>query len=232
MHKILLLLTALFLFHTSEAQTTDIKSDKSSYAMPSRDYLMFQIGYENWSNVPDSIKIGGLGRALNTYLCYDFPIMKSNFSFAAGIGVGTSSVYLKGQQIVLTDTTAYIQFIPETVDYKKYKYTTAYIEAPFELRYFGNKENRNVGFKAAIGMRIGALVSAHTKSKRTLNSKPIVEKTSTKRYLETWRYAATVRLGYGNFSVYGAYSISNLFRVNSGPENVKPFQLGLCITGL
>lgn len=200
--------------------------------MPSRDYLMFQIGYENWSNVPDSIKIGGLGRALNTYLCYDFPIMKSNFSFAAGIGVGTSSVYLKGQQIVLTDTTAYIQFIPETVDYKKYKYTTAYIEAPFELRYFGNKENRNVGFKAAIGMRIGALVSAHTKSKRTLNSKPIVEKTSTKRYLETWRYAATVRLGYGNFSVYGAYSISNLFRVNSGPENVKPFQLGLCITGL
>jgi hypothetical protein len=178
---------------------------------------MLQVGYENWMNVPDSIRIGGLHRAFNAYVCYDFPIAKSNFSFAAGAGIGTSNIYFKNQVLNLSDTTAYVQFQPETSpDYKKFKLATAYAEAPFEIRYFSNKENRNVGFKAAIGMKIGTSVNAHTKGKYTFNNKPIVNKVVTRRYLDTWRYAATLRLGYGNFSLYGQYSLGNLFRTGSG----------------
>ncbi len=88
--------------------------------MPSRDYVMLQIGYDTWNAAPDSIAITGIGRAFNAYLCYDFPIQKSNFSFAAGLGIGTSNIYLKNQQVLLTDTSSYIQFIPEKIDYKKY----------------------------------------------------------------------------------------------------------------
>ena len=165
-------------------------------------------------------------------MCYDFPLAKSNFSFAAGAGIAVSNVYLKNQVINLTDTSTQILFMPETVDYKKYKMSTAYLEVPFELRFFANKENRNKGFKASIGLKVGALVSSHTKGKRTFNNKPVIEKVSTKRYLETVRYAGTLRLGYGNFSVYGQYSIGNLFKVNNGPENVRPYQIGICITGL
>ena len=200
--------------------------------MPSRDYLMIQFGYDNWTNAPDSIKITGFGRAFNTYLCYDFPIKKSNFSFAAGIGVGTSNIYFKDQEVLLTDTSSSISFIPERQAYKKYKLTTAYLEAPFEIRYFGNKENRNKGVKLAIGLKVGTLLSSHTKGKRTYNSKPIIEKVNTKRYLETWRYAATGRIGYGNFSVFGSYNLGGLFKVNSGPENVRPYSIGICLSGL
>lgn len=232
MTKYLFTLLILCAAAVSEAQTESKANNKSSYSTPSRDFFMFQVGYENWSGVPDSIKITGIGRAVNAYLCYDFPIAKSNFSFAAGAGIGTSNIYLKNQVILLTDTSSAVQFLNEPVDYKKYKLTTAYIEAPFELRFFGNKENRNKGFKAAIGLRVGALVSSHTKGKRTFNSKPIIEKVSTKRYLETMRYSGTMRLGFGNLSVYGAYNIGNLFRVANGPENIRPYQIGICITGL
>lgn len=201
--------------------------------MPSRDYVMLQIGYNGWANAPDSIKIGGLGRTFNGYICYDFPIAKSNFSFAVGAGVSVNNIYLKDQVINLQDTNAFIFFLPETTtDFKKYKLTTTYLEAPFELRFFGNKENRNKGFKAAIGLKVGALISSHTKGKYTLNSKPIIEKVSTKRFLETVRYAPSIRLGYGNFSIYGQYGINNLFRVNNGPENIRPFQIGICLSGL
>ena len=93
-----------------------------------------------------------------------------------------------------------------------------------------NKENKNTGFKAAIGLKVGAVISAHTKSKQTVSNKPVVEKVSTKRYIESYRYAATARIGYGNFSIYGQYVINNLFKVASGPENVKPLQVGICIT--
>jgi hypothetical protein len=216
----------------AHAQTSSAGKTKSTYSMPSRDYVMLQLGYDTWTNFPDSIKVGGLGRAFNAYLCYDFPIMKSNFSFAAGLGIGNSNIYLKNQQVVLTDTTGYIQFVPESLPYKKYKLSTSYIEAPFEVRYFSNKENRNEGIKVALGLKVGTLLAAHTKGKRTLNSKPIVEKVNTKRYLESWRYAATARIGYGNFSVFGSYNLGGVFKVNSGPENVRPISIGICLSGL
>ena len=43
---------------------------------------------------PDSVATTGFGRGFNGYICYDFPLGKSNFSFAAGIGIGTSNIYL------------------------------------------------------------------------------------------------------------------------------------------
>ncbi len=232
MNKYILCLLCAMIGTVANAQKNNDTDTKGSYSKPSRDYVMLQLGYDNWLNKPDSIITTGVGRSLNLYVCYDFPIMKSNFSFATGLGVGSSSIFLKDQQVVLTDTLSYVKFIPETLPYKKYKLTTAYLEAPFELRYFSNKENRNKGVKVAVGMKVGTLLSAHTKGKRTYNSKPIIEKVNTKRYLETWRYAATARIGYGNFSVFGAYNLNGLFRTNAGPSDLRPYSIGICLSGL
>lgn len=205
---------------------------KKKIIKPSRDFIMFQLTYENWSGTPDSVKIGGIGRGFNAYLCYDFPISKSNFSFAAGIGIGTSNIYFDDQIAVMNTSASAISF--KDVDgklYKKSKLTTAYVEAPFELRFFGDKENRNRGFKAAIGMRVGLLAGAHTKNKNSVAGTTIVEKVNTKRYIQSWRFAPTARIGWGNFSVYGSYNLSPLFNNAQGPE-VFPYSIGICITGL
>jgi hypothetical protein len=195
---------------------------------PARDFLMLQFAYEGWVK-PDSVKTNGFNRDFNAYLCYDFPIKNSHFSFAAGVGIGTSNVYLNNQEVVLTDSPAVqARFIPESKNYKKYKITTAYVEAPFELRFFGNKENRNRGFKAAIGLRVGTLVGAHTKAK--FDTK-LVEKTNTKAYLDGWRFAATARIGWGNFSLMGTYNLTNLYKENQGPV-ITPYSIGICLTGL
>jgi hypothetical protein len=231
MIKRLALIAALIFPLTVSAQDLEKGSTNTSGKVekPSRDFVMLQIAYEGWQR-PDSVKTTGFGRAGNIYICYDFPIAKSNFSFAAGIGIGSSNVYLSNQEIVLTDTPAtQARFIAETKDYKKYKLTTAYLEAPFELRFFGNKDNRNKGFKAAAGLRVGTLIGAHTKGK--VNNTKVVEKINTKNYLENWRFAATGRLGWGNFSVFGAYNLTNLYKENQGPA-ITPYQIGLCITGL
>lgn len=234
----LTLLSAGLLLMTSasfaQQTTTSATSAKSILEKPSRDFVMIQLTYDGWMNTPDSVKTGGFGRGFNAYLCYDFPIQKSNFSFAAGIGIGTSNIYLNNQELTFTDTGSLgnqVRFINESRDYKKYKLTTAYLEAPFELRYFANKENRNKGFKASIGMRAGYLVGAHTKANYTVDGNKTVEKIGTKRYLEKWRFGATLRLGYGNFSVFGAYNFNNVFRDGSGPK-ATPYSIGICITGL
>src|SRR5690606_26067381 len=137
---------------------------------------------------------------------------KSNFSFAAGLGIASSNMVFKDQQVILGDTATQIQFVDDGGTYKRFKLSMNYVEAPLELRFFSNKENRNKGFKAAVGMKVGALINLHTKGVREFNNKPIREKESTRRFVETYRASATLRLGYGNFSVYGQYGLTNLFR--------------------
>ncbi|MEO6831081.1 MAG: outer membrane beta-barrel protein [Chitinophagaceae bacterium] len=194
---------------------------------PSRDFLMLQFTYEGWTKTPDSVKTGGLGRGFNAYICYDFPIQKSHLSFAAGVGVGSANIYFKGQELGLTDTGAagaQVSFKPQSQDYKKYKINTTYLEAPFELRYFGNLKNRNKGFKAAIGLRAGILVGAHVKDSRTVGGTKVVEKIDTKRYLDKYRFSGTVRAGYGNFSLFGSYDLSAIFKEGLGP-GIVPYSV-------
>lgn len=202
---------------------------------PSRDFLMVQFGYTNWVNRPDSgVNTKPFAYTFNTYLCYDFPIKKSRMSFATGLGIHTTTVYLDKQQLALSDTGlngADATFISDTANYKRYKFNTAYIQAPFELRYFSNQYNRNKGFKAAIGLQVGTFLGAHTKGLRSVEGTNIKDKLNTKRYVSPWNFAATARVGYGNFTVFASYNITNVFKDNAGPA-LTPMTIGICLTGL
>ncbi len=237
MYKKLFAIVMLFGFSAANtfAQETKIaENKKSTISKPSRDFLMLQLTYDGWANKPDSVKTTGFGRGFNIYLCYDWPLTNANFSFAAGIGMGNSNIYFKDQELITADTgslAAQIRFVDETKSYSKYKLSTTYIEAPFELRFFSNKENRNKGFKAALGMRVGMLVGAHTKGNLTVDGNKVIEKVSTTRYLDSWRFSATMRLGYGNYALMGSYNLNSVFKDGNGP-NVTPYSIGICITGL
>jgi len=236
MKKVIGMLTLLLALSPLVKAQEEAEAPKKKVVKPSRDFVMFQLTYDSWANVPEEVKIGGIGRGFNAYLCYDFPISRSNFSFAAGIGVSSNNIYFKDQLLIMNAPSSEVAFVnvdtaANTDFYKKSKLNTTYVEAPFELRFFGNKENRNRGFKAAIGMRVGLLVGAHTKNKNTLSGSAIVEKVNTKRYIQTWRFAPTARIGWGNFSLYGSYNLSALFKNGAGPE-VYPYSIGICITGL
>ena len=41
----------------------------------------------------------------------------------------------------------------------------------------------------------------------------------------------TARIGIGNFSLYGAYQLTSLLKDGAG-ASIKPFEFGLCISGL
>lgn len=233
------LLAALALSSFSAlAQTTDngtttgpVKAATAS--KPSRDFVMLQFTHDRWRGKPDSITIDGIGRGFGGYLCYDFPIKKAPLSFAAGIGIGTSNIFFTDdQQLVLTDPgQTQVIFTPEREAYKRFKLTTAYFEAPFELRYFGNPDNRNKGFKAAIGFRAGTLLKASTKGIRDFEGSKVIDKQGIKRYFEQYRFAATTRIGWGNVTLLGTYNLNSLFKENEGPQ-VTPYAVGICITGL
>ncbi|RAJ01645.1 outer membrane protein with beta-barrel domain [Chitinophaga skermanii] len=196
----------------------------------SRDFLMIQLSYDGWASTPTDVNTKGLSRGFNMYFMYDFPIKKTNLSVAAGLGVGSSNVFLRNQKIDMQNTSSTVKFVA-TDEYKKYKVSTTYLDIPLELRYYSDKENANKGFKAALGVKVGTLLNAHTKGKNSLGGDRNIIKEQNKRYFNSWRYAGTARIGYGPVGLFGTYSFSKLFKDNSGLD-ITPYSVGIYLSGL
>jgi len=202
------------------------------------DHFLLQFGYTSWAGKPDSLNTKGLSKSINAYFMFDFPF-KTNpkLSMAFGPGVSTDHILFTKTNVGIKDQTSTIQFNnqADTNHFKKTKLATAYLEAPIELRFSANPETGK-GFKAAIGVKVGTLLSAHTRNTKfedkngnLLND--YVMKESSKRFMNKTRISAQARFGYGHFTLYSSYQLTTLFRDGAGPE-VRPFSIGLTLSGL
>ena len=213
------------------------KKDWSKLDLSQRtaDHLMIQFGYAGWGNAPDSFNIKGFSRSFNVYFFFDFPF-KSNPHFSAGLGLGFGSdnIFFKETSIDLKSGTA-VSIRRDTVNlYKKLKLNTGYIEIPLELRYSENPENMNKGFKFAIGAKVGLLVDGKVKAKvdRDVDGNGgYIYKEKETKFFQSSRVAAIMRVGYGNFTVFGSYTFTSFFKEGAGPT-VRPYSVGLSLSGL
>jgi Outer membrane protein beta-barrel domain len=240
MKKIGLVLIAFVAITTVSAQKKKNIS-KADLTNRAGDHVMLQFGLDRWAGVPDSIKgnMKGFSRGANIYIMMNKPFKNNpNFSFAFGAGFGTSNVFFKNYSVNIKSTAAKLPFtsLDSTDRFKKYKLATAYLEVPLELRYVSNPAKNNKSVKIALGVKVGTMLNAHTKGKTLQNKNGSVlnnytDKESGKRFFNTTRICATARIGYGNYSLFGSYQFTNLLKDGVGPE-LKPFQIGLCISGL
>jgi hypothetical protein len=206
----------------------------------SNDHFMLQYGFDNWTGTNDSTKPSGFSRFFNVYIMLDKPF-KTNpkMSVGLGVGVGSSNIFFNNRFVDVKATSATLPFrkVDSVNHFKKFKLTTVFLEAPVELRYSSNPENNNSSFKVALGIKIGTLLSAYTKGKtlqdkngNTINA--YIQKESSKKFFNTTRLAATARVGYGIFSFYGAYQITSFLKDIAGPTGIRPYSLGIGISGL
>lgn len=249
MKKILTLFIALASMTAVMAQdsTTTVspkkkKRDWSKVRLSNRpnDHFMLQLGYNGWSQIPDTINTKGLSRSFNVYFMFDLPFKSDpRFSVGIGAGVGTDNMFLDKMEIDITGrraNTLGFRNMADTNHFKKYKLGTTFLEAPVELRFVSNPENTNRSWKIAFGGKIGTLMSAHVKGKtlqnkagNTINAYTLKEKS--KRYFNGTRLSVTGRIGYGALSLYGSYQINAFIKEGFGPD-VRPFQIGLTLSGL
>lgn len=214
------------------------KKDWSKVDLSKRpaDHFMIQFGYAGWGGKPDSITTSGLSRSFNMYLLFDFPF-KTNpkLSAALGPGIGTDNIFFKETTIDIKNKTQ-AQFNRDTVNkYKKYKLQTSYLELPVEFRYSSNPANMNKSFKFAIGAKVGTNVEAKTKAKVDMDQNGdggYAFKVKDKKFFNGTRIAAIGRIGYGNISLFGSYSFTEFFKEGSGPQGIRPFNVGLSLSGL
>ena len=239
MKKIIFVLFGLIVNLSLFAQN-QLSKPKTDKNLPN-DHFMFQVSSDRWLNAPDSISShrDGKSRGANLYFMVNKPFQSNaHFSAAFGLGIGTSHLFLNKMSADITGSTPVLKFTSlDTLSrFSKYKVTTAFLELPVEIRYFSKPSNPNKSVKFAIGVKVGTLLNAHTKGKTLVNGsgtklKEYTEKLSSKSYFNTTRLAATARVGYGNFAVFGSYNLTQIFK-DKVATNMNVLQVGINFTGL
>jgi hypothetical protein len=239
MKKVLFVFVFILFLTNLSAQDPSDKKKKIDLSGRSNDHLMLQIGYAGWNGKPDSINTKGFSRSLNAYFLFDFPFKTNpHFSVAVGAGVGSEHIFFNQTYIGIKDQTSTLNFTDQsdTTHFKKAKLATSWLEAPVELRYTSNPLRSGNSFKAAIGVKVGTLIDAHTrykdlqnKSGQTLNT--YVLKESSKSFFNTNRIVLTARAGYGPLTLFYNYQLGPLFKSGTAAE-IKPFSIGLTLSGL
>lgn len=238
---------AQVVFKDTTTKPGKTKTDFSKLNLSNRanDHFMIQVGYDGWASKPDSIRTTGFGRHFNMYVMLDKPFKTDpRFSVGLGAGVGSSNIYFDKTVVKLVSTASTLdrqvvfKDLTDTNFYKKSKLSNVWLEAPIELRFVQNPFNSNKSFKMAIGAKVGFLVSATSKGKneqtkagQSIYGDKYILKEKQKEFFNSTRLAATMRVGYGPFTLYGAYTVLNLFKDGNGPP-VKPYSIGLTISGL
>ncbi len=221
------------------------KKDWSKVKLGDRanDHFMIQLGTETMLGLPDTVETKGIGRHLNIYLMLDKPFQTDpRFSVGFGVGIGSSNIYYNNTQIDLkgsvNPTAATLVDVEGRERFRKYKMTTVWAEAPIELRYVANPLNSDKSWKIALGVKIGTMVSGYTKGKDLLSASgqsiygnKYTEKEKDRKFLNPTRLAGTLRFGKGNFTIYSAFQVTNLYKDGQGPD-ARPFSLGICLSGL
>jgi hypothetical protein len=242
MKKFLLLSVSCLVIGSLFAQETPETPKKKkpiNLAGRANDHVLVQFGYTGWNGVPDTINQGGFSHSFNAYFMFDFPI-KTSPRLSIGIGAGVGSDHIKFEKTYLgikdNSTTMHFTNQVDTSHFKRIKLATAYVEAPIELRYTSNPMNSDQSFKFALGIKVGALINAHSRYKdlqsesdALLNS--YIMKESSKRFFNTTRLVAQARIGWGHFSVYGSYQLTALFK-DGVAAVIRPYSIGLTLSGL
>ena len=241
MKSFLIALTILFtsgsVFAQLENKPVSNKKDWSKVDLSKRasDHLLVQFGYAGWAKTPDSINVNGFSRQFNIYFLFDFPF-KTNpkISVALGAGVGTDNIFFQNTTIDLINRIE-VKFNRDSItQYKRYKLATGYAEIPLELRYSSNPENMNKGFKFALGAKVGLNYDGRTKAKVDLDANGLggyTYKVKSKEFFNGTRIVGTMRVGYGNFTAFGTYNLTALFKEGKGPD-IRPWSIGLTLSGL
>jgi len=225
------------------ASPSSHKSDWSKLDLSTRanDHLMIQYGADGWPNVPDSVSPSGFSRHFNAYIMLDKPFRNSpHFSIGIGVGVGTSNIFFSNTYVNLKSNTIALPFtnVASVNHFDKFKLSTGFIEAPLELRYVGNPVQPDKGFKFALGIKGGLIISAHTKGKNYIDSsgnslyeKNYILKESDKKFINNTRFAFTGRVGFGHFSIDASYQVTEFLKSGAGPS-IHPVSIGLTLSGL
>jgi hypothetical protein len=217
---VILLLTVISV--SSFSQATEPK--KWSSARPDiPGTFTVELGINRALSADKDFKLGLWGsRTVNVYYQYDIRILKSRFSLVPGIGLSMERYKFKNSYTpgyAATSSDSIVMYSPTALGFSKLKKSQLvanYLEIPIELKYSTNPEDPARSFKISIGGRVGYLFDSFSKVKYREEGELKKLKNKENFNLTDLRYGVLAKIGVGNFSVFGYYNLTPLFKDGKG----------------
>lgn len=191
------------------------------------DRLMIDVVYNDWQGDKEIFQSPWYSIGINTSLMFDIPFTKANtIGFGWGVGFSHYNNHTKTNfDRNYQDNSTTLSDLDSSLNIKRSKYAANYLEIPLELR-FRTKGMKHVKF--LIGGKIGYQLNAYTKTVEEIEGGDYKFKSFNFPDNNRLRYGATVRMGFRNISLYGAYFFSALFN-DSESVSLTPVSMGLSI---
>lgn len=220
-------------FSQDTPSATETKKHRGMPDIPGTFTLEF--GFNRGQNSPDTFDLGFWGsRTLNIYYQLDKQILKSKFSFHPGVGFGMErykfrNFYTLGLE---NENTVLVPAYDTYPLVRKSMLITNYFDILAEIRFSTNPNDPGRSFRASIGGRAGYLFDSFTKIKYKENGEVKKVKDKQNYNLNDFRYGTFVKIGAGNFTVFGYYNMSPLFKKDKGPEQTEmsTFTIGISVS--
>lgn len=205
--------------------------------------LIIDLGVNNMLNAPDDINTNIFqSKTVNITYFYDLPIGEGKFTFTPGIGLGLEKFSFKNNYTLESEiNNGVLEVNPVDLadelsnvrEFGKSKFAANYLDIPLEFRFYSRKNQYNRGFRAAIGGKVGVLYSSFTKFKyEDTRGDGHMVKNRADYGLNRFRYGVQARVGFGGFSLFGYYELSDKFDTPPpGGENTSNMTFGVALTG-
>ncbi len=179
--------------------------------------LMFEFGLNILQDNPPPMETAVFGsRTANFYYTYELQFGKSGFFFVPGLGLGLDRYKFDGDYTLQQNSDGSVVFSDiSELSPKKSHIIANYFDIPLELRFYVNQNDRRRSFFVSFGGKFGVLFASHTKIKYDDGVEMIKVKDKRTFGLNRFRYGLTGRMGFGGFSAFGYFSLSELFE--TGP---------------
>jgi hypothetical protein len=233
MKKYLFALLIIISFSSAKAQDSDSAASVRKERLKFEDLpgnFTFDIGLTHYRFAPRSMDLRLIqSRGININYNYDIKLVK-NFSFAPGLGVSVNNYGFK-KAITIKDVGKVDSVDDISKDYpnlKRTKLNVTYIDIPLEFRWKSNPDINS--FRITLGFKAGILASAHTKIRYKDDGAKVIKKKEDFN-LEKFRYGIYGRVGYGVVSLFGYYSLSEMFQSGKAPgaRSIVPYTIGISI---
>ena len=185
--------------------------------------FLFDLTSEHLTSKPNDVDFRWYAHGISFTTFMDMPF-SAHSSMAIGLGYSNQNYYSDAWLIhdEANDYTDW-QVMPEDTNFGNVKVAVSQFELPLELRFRTGEGVNSEGFKFAIGIRPGWVFDVHDKYKTDDGDKY-------KNYnfpgVNNFRAVGTARIGYGQFTLSGYYSLTPFFNPNQGPETYQ-FGIGL-----
>jgi hypothetical protein len=236
-------LSGIFLFSTFAQTENGTGEKRPNLDNRPKDHVHFQFGSLMWLQTPDSVFTKGLSRSFNAYFCFDLPFKSDpRFSIGIGVGIGSDHMFFDKNARKDLDITGErgLRFrnltgIDTNIRYRSIKLHTAYLEAPVELRFMAKPHQHQKSWKFALGMKVGTLVTAVDKTRferDAVGNRAYNTKVKDRKNFNNLRLAGYARIGYGNIGLFFQYQLNDFIKEGQGPNQIRPFQVGITFSGL